>query len=119
MRGRAAADGKPLLSDVGFTDYVVTMALDFLIDGMLSGTGVRNATHGGYVEPASVGMSASLASDVELWQQKYEDAHFAGFPAELVADLDNQGIALMARADAELTEKSVGYYSNGLMKRLV
>ncbi|MEG3146899.1 hypothetical protein U1839_19790, partial [Sphingomonas sp. RT2P30] len=33
--------------------------------------------------------------------------------------LDNQGIALTARAGAELPEKSFGYFSNGLMKLLV
>jgi hypothetical protein len=95
------------------------MEVDFLIDGMLSGTGVRDAARGGYVESASMGLSASLASDVEQWQQRYEDAHFAGFPAELVTDLDKQGIALTARADAELPDKSFGYFSNGLMKLLV
>lgn len=94
------------------------MATDFLIDGMLSGTGVRDAIEGGYVDLLTLGLSASLAGDVAAWQQKYEQAHFAGFPEHVVGDLDKEGLVLASRAQAELSGKSIGYYSNGRMKRL-
>jgi len=94
------------------------METDYLIDGMLSGTGVRDTVNGGYVEPGAIGLSSLLVRDIAAWQQKYEEAHFAGFPEELVADLDEEGLVLSSRAAGELGGKSVGYYSNGRLKRL-
>ena len=94
------------------------MATDLVLDGMLSGTGVRDGVNGGYVELSPLGLSASLVSDISAWRQRYESCHFDGFP-ETVTELDMEGLALAARVDAELPWKSVGYYSNGLMKRLV
>jgi hypothetical protein len=91
---------------------------DFLIDGMLSGTGIRNAVDGGYVQPEAIGLSPLLVSDVADWQRRYEEAHFAGFPDLAVAKLDQEGQTLMSRVQVELPDKCVGYFSNGLMKRL-
>ena len=92
--------------------------MDFLIDGMLSGTGVRDAVNGGYVDPRLIGLSEALAGDIADWQQKYEQAHFAGFPHESIAMLDEEGTALADRAASELSNVSFGYFSNGAMKRL-
>ena len=94
------------------------MTTDFLIDGMLSGTGLRDAREGGYVEPMALGLSASLSSDVAAWQRRYEAAHFADFPEQVVGDLDKEGLVLASRAQTELRGKTIGYFSNGLMKRL-
>jgi hypothetical protein len=94
------------------------MTADLLIDGMLSGTGVRDAVAGGYVAPDTIGLSAQLVADLAAWQRKYEGAHFAGFPANAVAVLDEEGLALASRARCELSDKSVGYFSNGRMERL-
>lgn len=94
------------------------MTTDFLVDGMLSGTGLRDAKAGGYVEPRTIGLSASLADDVAAWQRRYEEAHFAGFPEDVVSDLDRAGLALASRVQAELRGRTVGYFSNGLMMRL-
>lgn len=94
------------------------MANEFLIDGMLSGTGVRNAVDGGYVDPKSLGLSDRLADRIATWQAQYEEAHFAGFPNDRVAELDKDGEALASMVSEELTGAMVGYFSNGLMKRL-
>jgi hypothetical protein len=94
------------------------MTTDLWIDGMLSGTGVRDAVGGGYVSLDAIGLSAPLAADITVWQRKYEDAHFAGFPAETVAALDREGLVLASRVRGELDGKSVGYFSNGRMERL-
>jgi len=91
---------------------------DFLIDGMLSGTGVRDAVEGGYLQPEAIGLSTSLVADVVDWQRRYEDAHFAEFPEDTVASLDVEGLALRLRVQAELPDKSIGYFSNGRMIRL-
>ncbi|AHE55266.1 hypothetical protein [Sphingomonas sanxanigenens] len=94
------------------------MITDLLIDGMLSGTGVRDAVNGGYLQPAAIELSASLVSDLSDWQRKYEDAHFAGFPENAVTVLDEEGLTLLSRVQAERPDKSVGYFSNGRMTRL-
>jgi hypothetical protein len=94
------------------------METDFLIDGMLSGTGLRDARNGGYVEPKVVGLSDQLSGDIAAWQQESERAHFAGFPDGLVAKLDEEGLALTLRAQSELAADSIGYFSSGQLKRL-
>jgi len=94
------------------------MTADLLIDGMLSGTGVRDAIAGGYVAADTIGLSAQLVADLADWQRKYEDAHFAGFPANAVTALDEEGLALASRAQSELGDKRIGYFSNGRMERL-
>ena len=88
------------------------------MDGMLSGTGVRDAIRGGYVEPVTIGLSPSLAIEIKAWQRSYEEAHFAGFPVAVVAALDREGLALTSRAQAELGNKTIEYFSNGRMERL-
>jgi hypothetical protein len=95
------------------------MSADLLIDGMLPGTGIRDAVNGGYVEPASLNLSGSLVNDIAEWQERYEACHFANFPIETVTELDEEGVSLAARAAAALPGICVGYYSNGLMKRLI
>ena len=94
------------------------MKPDLFIDGMLSGTGIRSAADGGYVQAEAIGLSLLLVSDVADWQRRYEEAHFAGFPDLAVAKLDEEGQMLLSRVQAELPAKCVGYFSNGLMKQL-
>ena len=86
---------------------------------MLSGTGVRDGINGGYVEPQDARFSEQLSSEIAAWQQRYETAHFAGFPEEIVGALDDEGIKLTSKANGELGGHAIGYYSHGRMKRLV
>ena len=85
----------------------------------MSGTGVRDVVNGGYVELDAIGLSASLVGDLRIWLQKYEEAHFAGFPGETVTKLDKEGLGLASRAQSEVSGRRFGYYSNGQIKRLV
>ena len=94
------------------------MTTEFLIDGMLSGTGLRDAVHGGYLRPQNIGLSESLAQSISEWHQRYEQAHFDGFPEDIVAELDVEGMALALDVERELSGRTVGYFSNGRMKRL-
>lgn len=98
--------------------YDRRVTTDLLIDGMLSGTGIRDAVNGGYLQPGAIGLSASLASDIAHWQRRYEDAHFADFPEDAVTVLDEEGLTLLRRVQAERPDKSVGYFSDGTMTRL-
>ena len=73
------------------------MSTKLLLDGMLSGTGIRDAEKGGYLAPKAIGLSPSLTADVADWQRRYEDAHFAGFPASVIASLDEDGLDVWSR----------------------
>ena len=94
------------------------MTTQLLIDGMLSGTGVRDSVNGGYVDPLALGLSVELAQSLAAWLAEYEQAHIYGFPDDRVRKLDEEGLALTARAGKELTDVTVGYFSNGLLNRL-
>lgn len=93
--------------------------MKLLIDGMLSGTGIRDRNEGGYVDPEALGLSSPLVADLRIWLARYEDAHYAGFDdMEVVSVLDQQGVALADRVSGERTSDEVGYYSNALLKQL-
>ncbi|WP_132910863.1 hypothetical protein [Sphingomonas sp. BK235] len=94
------------------------MAGEYLIDGMLSGTGVRDVLNGGYVEPSDLGLSTSLIARLSAWQKRYEETHFSDFPADQVAALDLEGIDLTRAVREERRDLKIGYYSHGLTKRL-
>ena len=90
-----------------------------LVDGMLSGTGLRDAVDGGYIEPVSLGVSAGLADALADWVSNYGQAHLEGYnDADAVTSLDGQGMALVARLASERPDHTVGYYSSALMRRL-
>jgi hypothetical protein len=40
---------------------------NLIVDGMLSGTGIRDGDAGGYIEPNEVGLSAGLAKRIAKW----------------------------------------------------
>ena len=94
------------------------MNVTLLIDGMMSGTGVRDAVNGGYLELGELGLSDRIVRDIRDWQADYRTAHIEGHPPEKVAALDKAGLALMARLQTELPDKKIGYYSDGLLTRL-
>jgi len=95
------------------------MDIEFVIDGMLSGTGVRDAVKGGYVDPTALGLSEGLTRSIASWQARYEEAHFDGFPEAIVSKLDTEGRALALKVGKELPDAVVGYFSNGRMERLI
>lgn len=94
------------------------MVVDLLIDGMMSGTGIRDATNGGYVEPSDLGLSRELTNDIERWVSEYRAAHMQGHPEQVVVELDRAGLAILTRVQEELPERKLGYYSDGRLERL-
>jgi hypothetical protein len=45
------------------------------IDGMLSGTGIRDSLAGGYLDLEEVGLSLELVQRIQKWVIEYETAH--------------------------------------------
>ena len=86
-----------------------------LVDGMLSGTGVRDATCGGYVE----GVLPNVVQLITGWLARYETAHYQQFddPREVQA-LDEIGLELCGRLAQELPGNKIGYFSAARMEKL-
>ena len=84
--------------------------VDYLLDGMLSGTGIHDVLNGGYVAPSSLSLSGPLQANIAEWQRDYEGAHFEGFIDAAVVALDRRGQELVASIRAEKPELRIGYY---------
>jgi len=90
-----------------------------IIDGMLSGTGVRDGTAGGYLDLKNVGLSADLTKRIASWLVAYESAHYRQFGDKAENDrLDQEGIAIARRIREELPDNMVEYFSNAQMRKL-
>jgi hypothetical protein len=42
------------------------------IDGMCSGTGIRDSVTGGYICPSELGLSEGLVARIDRWVKRYE-----------------------------------------------
>jgi hypothetical protein len=93
------------------------MALSIKLDGELSGTGVRDAIKGGYLDLQDLPLSDRLRSDISKWQQKYEDAHFHSFEDAATNErLDKEGVELARRLKREIPDAEVVYYSSAYLR---
>ena len=89
------------------------------VDGMLAGTGVRDAIGGGYVDLAELGLLPNVVELISSWLACYETAHYRQFddPQEVQA-LDEIGRELCDRLVHELPENKIGYFSAARMEKL-
>ena len=83
-----------------------------IVDAMLSGTGVRDAVSGGYVEIAELGLSPNVVGVIASWLARYETAHYRQFNDSREVDaLDDIGLELCDRLTRELPENKFGNFS--------
>ena len=88
------------------------------VDGMMSGTGIRDSVEGGYLRPSDLGVSPSLAEQISKWLRQYQEAHRNQYrDQEQVAALDEEGVRISQALGRELPEAKVQYYSSALMQR--
>ena|SRR6266545_5957974 len=89
------------------------------VDGMLSGTGIRDSLIGKYLDPNEVGFSPELVRRIEKWVTDYETAHYRQFGDEAENQrLDREGIEIARQAQSQLPEIKVEYFSNAQMKKI-
>jgi len=90
-----------------------------LVDGMLSGTGVRDAIGGEYVDLAELGLLPNVVQLITGWLTRYQAAHCRQFddPRE-VQTLDEIGLELCGRLAQELPGSKIGYFSAARMEKL-
>jgi len=90
-----------------------------IIDGMLSGTGVRDGKAGGYLDLQNLGLSADLTKRIVNWLLAYESAHYGQFADKAENDrLDQEGIAIARCVGEQLPDDHVEYFSNAQMRKL-
>lgn len=83
-----------------------------IVDGMFSGTGVRDAVDGGFVDLSDLGISVQLANDLASWVLRFEAAHYRQFRNSLeVVDLELTGTELARRLKSELADTKIQYCS--------
>lgn len=88
-----------------------------IVDGMLSGTGIRDGDHGGYLNPFDLGVSVGLAAQISKWLERYENAHFFQFEnIEENRNLDKEGLEIARSLQSEFPDIKVTYFSNANMK---
>jgi len=84
-----------------------------VVDGELSGTGIRDGINGGYLKTSELGISKFLSSGISLWQTRYELAHFRAYADSVEVDkLDAEGLVLRQKLSVELAEAKVQYFSS-------
>ena len=89
------------------------------VDGMLSGTGVRDTVAGGYLDPHEVGLSASLVRRIEKCLLEYEAAHYHQFVDKAEKErLDQEGVAISRGVRGELPGVQVEYFSHAEMRKI-
>jgi len=90
-----------------------------VVDGELSGTGVRDGVNGGYLKTSELGISKLLSSEISLWQTRYELAHFRIYADPVEVDkLDAEGLMLRQKLSMELADAKVQYFSSAKMRLL-
>ena len=92
---------------------------NLIVDGMLSGTGIRDADAGGYVDPNEVGLSAHLVKRIAKWVFEHENAQYYNFADKAENErLDQEGVAIARLIRGELPRTQVDYFSNAEMRKI-
>lgn len=90
-----------------------------IVDGMLSGTGIRDAASGGYVDLAELRLSPNSLDVIASWLDHYATAHYRQFnDSQEVKALDDIGLELCDRLARELPGNEIGYFSAARMEKL-
>jgi len=82
-----------------------------VVDGMLSGPGIRDLYEGGYITPKNLGVSEALAQKIDSWLSRYHIAHYDGYKdIPTLEGLDAEGIEIAKMLLDELTDTKIDYY---------
>ena len=90
------------------------------IDGILSGTGIRDSVAGGYIEPRELGLSVGLVARIDRWVKRYEQAHYIQFSDKAENEkLDQEGVEISRLLQGEHPDTKIEYYSNAEMQKVI
>lgn len=90
-----------------------------VIDGELSGSGIRDK-YESYLEPSDLNLSADLCARIAKWLDNYWNERYKRYAnKDLVASLDNEGIAITKAVIKESPpDYKIEYFSDALMEYL-
>jgi hypothetical protein len=90
-----------------------------VVDGQMSGTGIRDAVTGGALDPIDLGLSADLQVKIAYWVALYEAAHCADYQdSATVEELDKVGLEIALQVKSELPGSKIQYQSDAKMTRV-
>jgi hypothetical protein len=88
------------------------------IDGMLSGTGIRDTIEGGYIDPESLGLHLETITRLKKWLEEYEEQHYCGFKNKSINEfLDAEGRAIARLIKEQLLDCKIEYFSDVNMRK--
>ena len=83
-----------------------------VVDGMLSGTGIRDGANGGYLDPSD-SLSLELLRRLANWLAEYEKEHYRGYKNEsLTQRLDQEGKEIAIAIRQEISDVKIAYWSD-------
>ena len=86
---------------------------------MLSGTGIRDADAGGFIDPIELGLDGPTRKKIARWVTQYANAHYSNYAdTNECRRLDAAGIALAEDMIKALSGVKVTYYSAFEMRKL-
>lgn len=88
------------------------------VDGMLSGTGIRDSVSGEYLDPSTLGISQEVVKRIEEWLSTYQDAHIHGFSdLKQINELDEEGVQICRLLQEQMPKSKFEYYSSAKCER--
>jgi hypothetical protein len=88
-----------------------------IVDGMVSGTGIRNQYESEYIEPKSLGLSADVIEKLNKWHERYKQEFYNNYADKIkVQKLDEEGIKISEDIFNELENCKMSYFSDAELK---
>jgi len=92
--------------------------LYLVIDACLNGSGIRDEYEGGYIDPATLGLSRDVIDRLKKWLSAYENEHYNGYSNSILIErLDNEGREIAVRVKRELGNVKISYYSDAKLTK--
>ncbi len=91
-----------------------------ILDGYLSGTGIRDGIEGGYIGLENFKISSTIKNKIIDWVFKYENEFYNGYSDNMKVDeLDSEGKAIAILLKKELPNAKIEYYSDAKMLKTI
>ena len=87
------------------------------VDGMVSGTGIRDQYESEYIEPKLLGISADLVEKLNKWHKRYKQEFYKKYADKIkIQQLDNEGVEISEAISNQLENCKVSYFSDADLK---
>jgi hypothetical protein len=84
-----------------------------IVDGMISGTGIRGEYEGEYIDPKLLKISLELIGKLNNWHERYKQEFYNNYADETkVQQLDKEGVEISRDVSNEIENCKVSYFSD-------